>query len=210
MIRIVSFFIVVAVLSFSAGYAQSDIFLRKDRESKEQIQKQDSKPASRSIFLKRDYERPGARGPTVSYGKRSNVTALKRNTLQNLKTMEAWEAYGQKPQTAEQILSFASAYRAPNTALMLQERERVSSIIEQRKAARLERFNRASLAASPNPQSVLAANASIAAGQGYPGMQSLEQRMARQNAQKAQVVRRIYRKPTSTVDKPRRVFRDYR
>lgn len=207
MIRVLSFIVIVAVLSFSAGYAQSDIFLRKDRGAAESSEGKEEKPSRGPIFLKRLFqEKPKSRS-VVTYASKPVVSNAELGNAKALRNLAAWQAFDGKPQTPEQVLSYAAAYRAPNQALMLAERRRVSEQLSRESQSRLQRYNEGLLAASGDPEAFLSADpAKLALAR-----QAEAARAANPNAQPAKTgFRRIYRKPETTVDKPRRVFRDYR
>ncbi len=207
MIRVLSFITIVAVLSFGAGYAQSDIFLRKDRGTAESSEGKEEKPSRGPIFLKRLFqEKPKSRS-VVTYGSKPVISNVEQGNMRALRNLAAWQAFDGKPQTPEQVLSYAAAYRAPNQALMLEERRRVSEQLSRESQSRLQRYNSGLLAASADPEAFLSADPAKLALQ----RQAQAVQAANPKAQSGKSgLRRIYRKPESVVDKPRRVFRDYR
>lgn len=204
MIRVIPLLAVVFVLCFGAGVAQSDIFVR---QGDDKANNRDS--GGGNIFL-RPFKKNDEDSKARNWGRDSSRTVVtnreQRIVNEDLRLLQAWHKADRKPQTAEELLSYARAHRAEAKMMVLQKRAKVVPAIEAARAKRLEDYQRTLLAEAGDVDAVIAFD-SMMAGQRSSGSRGAYQAYGSQ--QPARKVRTIYRAPQKD-EGPTRVFRDYR
>lgn len=202
MIRNLLVLLVFLGVSFGAGVAQSDIFLRQSPKAESKEEGGDKVSKKRGIFL-RPFKKDSPKTSNVQtrFQAKLNVKGVRRQVEKDLKTLNYWRERETKPQNIEEMRSYAFALRVGERTTMLKEREleRVAMVNLKRKHE--VQFQKYLLARNPN---AMAANAvaekKSTVHTNYRGEASTTKKR----------VKRIYRKKEQTLEKPSRVIRDYR
>ena len=212
MIRNLLVLLVFLSVGLGASVAQSDIFLRKS--PKKEVSKEESaeKPQKkRSIFL-RPFKKDSPKVSNVRSRLQAklNVDGVRKRIEGDLKVLDYWQKRDTKPQNIEELRSYAFAMRVNQRAELLKgmELERVALANLARKHE-LE-FQKTLAARTPNMEAALAETALIE-GRAAKSTNRVYTNFKPASAQSDnKKVRRVYRQREETLQKPTRVYRDYR
>lgn len=205
MVRLFPVLMVVFIVCFGAGVAQSDIFVRQNSDDKAKT----GEVRSGGVYLRPFRDNDKALQKNTARYRSQVVTDVQQRVLnEDLKLLQAWTKAERKPRTAEEILSYARAHRAPALMDVLQNRAKVIPAIEATYNAQLSAYQAKVFAQAGDPQAVLDFEAMMAEMQGGSASAGVYKAFgAGQTAEPR--VRRIYR-PKSVTTTPSRVYRDYR
>lgn len=210
MVRNLLVLLVFLGVSFGANVAQSDIFLRKTPKVESTDEGESEAPKKKSIFL-RPFKKDNPKTSRVrtNFRAKLNVKGVRRQIEQDLKTLDYWQKRGTKPTNIEEMRSYAFALRVDERATMLKEREltRVARANLERKHQ--DEFQRdlavqAARVAEANALVLRAAQVSVVENEVVRTDYRVEPLTSKPK------VRRVYVKPKDILEKPSRVFRDYR
>lgn len=211
MIRNLLVLLVFLGVSFGAGIAQSDIFVR---QTPQEEAGEEETPKKRSIFLRpfsKNDKRVTAQQNLMK--SRLNTEGIKRQIEQDLKTVNYWKKRDVGPRNLEEHRSYAYALRADARAIVLEQQEKARVRAANIKANNDAAFMKRLKAETPDFEGMLAEDAMILAersGRATAVKSVYKSYGATTPSSSKPKVQRIYRKQDSTPEKPVKVFRDYR
>ncbi len=221
MIKNLALLAIVLAIGFGAQMAQSDIFVRQNtKQETKQASKEDTKktteennttatgaaekPAKPRLFLNPFAKKEGSTTKPVvitKYRPTVNTQQYQAQTQYDLKALAYWQQRKTKPQTAQEILSYASAYRAADRYRVRQARvtklARSDALMAQRDRAREAR-----IAANTPKQNALSDNENKSTVYTNYGNKNADSQTT--------TTKRIYTTKQDRLETPKRVFTNYR
>ena len=206
------------MFSFGATVAQSDIFVRQNPAAEsEKEDAEEEKPVRRSIFLRRDTSKNSAVKNVVKrFETRLNVKGVRKQIERDMKTLAYWKQRETRPQNDKELRSYAFAMRFNQREQMLKSVELRRVEMAKIRQKHQAEFQAHLLSKTPNPQAVAAADARIAADKALAEAERKGVNRVRTDlrghasASTESRERRVYTRNKNSLEKPKRVFRDYR
>ena len=190
-----------------AGVAQSDIFVRQTHDNNNQEETGVSQ--NKSIFL-RPFKSKEIEGRSKLYRSRRNTAGIQRQIEKELQTLEYWQKRKVGPRDDLEHKSYAFAMRASTRASMLKDRAVAKARMDAAREQRRLKAQQYIEATSADLEAVRRADALIEDGQGKrSGVAGVRTNYGARNSSTTKL-RRVYRKPSTDLEKPHRVFRNYR
>lgn len=205
--------ILMLFLGFGLGasVAQSDIFVRQS--VKTDNNEKSGGPQKRSIFL-RPFKKDDVESSTNMYRPRLNTAGLQRQIEEELKTLKYWQERDVGPRNLQEHKSYAFAMRAENRAAMLIRDANVQSWVSARREQNRKAVKAHFEALYPTTELVAQMDAAaLAKRRGLKGQRSAVAGVRKDYGSKdssTKKVRRVYHKPSNTLETPQKVFRNYR